>query len=74
MLEQAGMALLRLPQPARRRFSLLMTIAAHRYQKTGPVGRMLSAVRLLLSDQDFASIRKSWQTGVVVKRSLCSRP
>lgn len=73
MLEQAGMALLRLPQPARRRFSLLMTIAAHRYQKTGPVGQMLSPFDLSLSDQDFSSIRKSWQTVVVVKRSLSSR-
>lgn len=37
MIEQAAMAMLRLQRPARRRFSLLMTIAAHRYQKTGHV-------------------------------------
>ena len=35
MLEQAAMAVLHLEQPARRRFALLMTIASHRYQKTG---------------------------------------
>jgi hypothetical protein len=35
MLEQAAMALLKLNIPARRRFSLLMAIAAHRYQTTG---------------------------------------
>jgi hypothetical protein len=37
MIEQAAMAMLRLHHPARRRFALLMTVAAHRYQKTGPV-------------------------------------
>ena len=37
MLEQAAMSLLRLPVPAKRRFSLLMTVAAHRYQLIGSV-------------------------------------
>ena len=56
MLEQAAIGLLRLPHPAKRRFALLMAIAAQRYQKTGSVSSGTLAVHIGTHAQD----RKLW--------------
>lgn len=59
MIEQAAMAVLRLQHPARRRFALLMTVAAHRYQKTGPVRWSTRFDICTLADKPHLACRKA---------------
>lgn len=68
MIEQAAMAMLRLPHPARRRFALLMIVATHRYQKTGPVSRSEEQIGFsILSMHRFSTDRKASLIDVVAK-------
>lgn len=67
MLEQAAIGLLRLPRPAKRRFALLMAIAAQRYQKTGSVSVIPADVICDIGTE--RKYRKPWLGDVVFKHS-----